>query len=157
MRTYTFEIYVALITVLLSIKKTTLTSVGISHGGGISKLCETNNITLSYTISNDVEEPSFDYSINVTGPQGQPFIRFMEQAADKNRLFQFSAKYHSGLGYLVHTVNEVSGTHNKTYWHLMRAPSEKLSVGISKFIPVDGNHLILKFSQVKSWTLSSFG
>ncbi|XP_061169875.1 uncharacterized protein LOC133179136 [Saccostrea echinata] len=106
-----------------------------------------SNITIKYTIRNQFAEPWFEYEQNVTSKAGQPFIRFMEQAADDDKNFQFSSRHSSKHGYVVEELGKdmLAGTPGLTYWRFVKAPSTVLSLDVSRYIPEDGDHLILDF------------
>ncbi|XP_062611829.1 uncharacterized protein LOC134273655 isoform X1 [Saccostrea cucullata] len=105
-----------------------------------------DDITIRYTIRNNLATPKFDFEQKVTSKAGQPFIRFMEQAADNDKNFQFSSTYYAKLGYLI----EMLGTNRTNVfglasWQFLKAPSIVLDVGVSSYIPQNGDHLILDY------------
>ncbi|XP_062611803.1 uncharacterized protein LOC134273636 [Saccostrea cucullata] len=109
-----------------------------------------SNITIKYTIRNHFAEPWFEYEQNVTSEAGQPFIRFMEQAAENDINFQFSSRHSSKQGYAVEGLGKdmLAGTPGLAHWRFLKAPSTVLSLDVSRYIPKDGDHLILDFATV---------
>ncbi|XP_061169872.1 uncharacterized protein LOC133179134 isoform X2 [Saccostrea echinata] len=104
------------------------------------------NITILYTIRNKLADPKFEYEQNVTSKAGQPFIRFMEQAADDDKNFQFSSKYYAKLGYFIEILGkDRAGVFGLAYWQFIKAPCTVLPVGVSSYIPKDGDHLIFDY------------
>ncbi|XP_048773636.2 uncharacterized protein LOC125678893 [Ostrea edulis] len=106
-----------------------------------------NNITIKYTIRNHLAEPWFQYERNVTSLAGSPFIRFMEQAADEDKNYQFSSTYYSKLGYFIEAMGKdrLAGTPGLAYWQFVLAPSTVLPVGVSSYIPKNGDHIIMNY------------
>ncbi|XP_062611831.1 uncharacterized protein LOC134273656 [Saccostrea cucullata] len=105
-------------------------------------------ITIRYTIRNNLAVPKFEYEQNVTSKAGQPFIRFMEQAAENDKNFQFSSTYYAKLGYFIQKLGKETsreGVLGLSYWQFVRAPSTVLPVGVSTYIPRDGDHIILDY------------
>ncbi|XP_061170209.1 uncharacterized protein LOC133179468 [Saccostrea echinata] len=104
------------------------------------------NITVKYTIRNKLVEPKFEYERNVTSYAGQPFIRFMEQAADDDKIYRFSSKYYGSLGYFIEKLGmDREYVPGLTYWQFLKAPSTILPVGVSTYVPMDGDHLIFDY------------
>ncbi|XP_061169874.1 uncharacterized protein LOC133179135 [Saccostrea echinata] len=105
-------------------------------------------ITVRYTIRNNLAKPNFEFEQNVTSKAGQPFIRFMEQAADDDKNFQFSSTYFAKLGYFIEKLGKEinrEGVLGLSYWQFVRAPSTVLPVGVSTYIPEDGDHIIMDY------------
>ncbi|KAL3831414.1 hypothetical protein ACJMK2_023165 [Sinanodonta woodiana] len=103
---------------------------------------------LNYTIRNNLQEPTFEYSIAIRFCR-QPFIRIMETAVNKNRNFMFSATYFPKLGYFIDAINGVRGFYNvnKTWWAFLKAPDTMLPVGVSSYYPANRDHIIFNFTQ----------
>nr|XP_011426276.2 uncharacterized protein LOC105327471 [Crassostrea gigas] len=103
------------------------------------------NITITYTIRNTFSEPWYVYERNVTSSDGQPFIRFMEQAADDDTNYKFSTTYDSKHGYVILGLGKEGqcGGSSLTSWQFKKGPSTILSTDVSRYIPEDGDHLIM--------------
>ncbi|XP_061179557.1 ficolin-1-like [Saccostrea echinata] len=89
------------------------------------------DITIKYTIRNTVAEPMFKYEQKVTSKAGQPFIRFMEQAAENDKNFQFSATCYGKMGYFIEKLGGKESVTGLSYWQFKKAPSTVLGVGNS--------------------------
>nr|XP_022320079.1 uncharacterized protein LOC111122580 [Crassostrea virginica] len=111
---------------------------------GISKA---KNITITYTIRNHFIEPWFEHERNVTSSAGQPFIRFMEQAATDDVNYEFSSRYQSKVGYVITELGKdrLAGGSGFTSWQLTKAPSTILPIDVSRYIPEGGDHLVMDY------------
>ncbi|KAL3831411.1 hypothetical protein ACJMK2_023162 [Sinanodonta woodiana] len=103
---------------------------------------------LTYTIRNQVQAPTFEYSLEIPFCN-QSFIRIMERAVDENANYRFTATYFPSWGYFIDAINGVKGfyTVNQTWWQFLKAPDSMLPVGVSYYYPDDGDHIIFNFIQ----------
>ncbi|KAJ8300852.1 hypothetical protein KUTeg_022371 [Tegillarca granosa] len=104
-------------------------------------------VTVTYEARNFLRKPTFDNKIKVALSKGQPFIRFMEKAADTDpkMRFNFTATYYPNLGYFINKLNNVQSD-RCAYWLLLKPPNIPTKKGVSSYIPVNGETLIFNFT-----------
>ncbi|ESP00846.1 hypothetical protein LOTGIDRAFT_173037 [Lottia gigantea] len=74
--------------------------------------------------------------------------RHLEEAADLNPKFMFSATYNPGKGFIIKSINRQLATYelDKTYWDL-QVNNKSISMGISKYVPKDGDNILFNFTR----------
>ncbi|CAG5115607.1 unnamed protein product [Candidula unifasciata] len=119
--------------------------------------CKTygKHINVKIIARNDLVEPNFEEEVTISSQPQSPLIYFLEQAAELNGAFNFSATYYPTLGYFIDTINGVRGfKENKTFWHIISVDRlGSLECGSSSFIPINNDIILFNFT---TWAQAGF-
>ncbi|XP_033013656.1 cobalamin binding intrinsic factor isoform X2 [Lacerta agilis] len=104
------------------------------------------NITVHYTVINQLIGPYFNYSITVKVPKGSVLLAALEAAQSVNpTIFSFQTESTS-WGPMVISIHGVNGsTDDKTYWQFLSG-EKPLDQGVGSYKPTDNEHIVAKFS-----------
>ncbi|XP_028561529.2 cobalamin binding intrinsic factor [Podarcis muralis] len=104
------------------------------------------NITVHYTVINQLIGPYFNYSITVKVPKGSVLLAALEAAQRVNpTIFSFQTESTS-WGPMVISIHGVNGsTDDKTYWQFLSG-EKPLDQGVGSYKPTDNEHIVAKFS-----------
>lgn len=111
------------------------------------------SISVNLIVRNMYQEPYFERQIEVKDKPQRELLHHLEQAANMNDAFKFTAKYFGSMGYMITTINGLSAfTDDKTYWELLEHPTgNSLSLGVSSYVPMDGETVVFNFT---TWAVS---
>ncbi|XP_005109253.1 uncharacterized protein LOC101856133 [Aplysia californica] len=107
-----------------------------------------NPISVTLKLNNQFKTPYFEYEVKVNNHPQRELIYMMQQAADKNPAFKFSADYFASLGFSISTINGLSASvDDKTYWALLDHPSGAAKkLGVSSYIPLNNEVIMFNFT-----------
>lgn len=105
-----------------------------------------SNITVNYTITNEVRGKHFSYSTEVEVPAGSVLLVVLEEAQKSNKTI-FSFKTESTFwGPMVVSIHGLAASENdRTFWQFFNG-SVPLQEGVGTYKPQDGEHIRAVFS-----------
>lgn len=128
-----------------------------SSGTIINACCQCGQpISLSLVVSNQIQEPFFEYRSEIKGIRQRELLHHLEEASLKSVNFRFSSEHFGSLGYMITKINGLAAsTENKTYWHISSLPIgltefQSLPLGMSFYIPADNEIVSFNFTSYES-------
>ncbi|XP_056387704.1 cobalamin binding intrinsic factor-like [Hyla sarda] len=108
---------------------------------------EAQQISVEYTIVNDLIGENFKYSIVVSVKEGSTLLEVMEKAKQLDpKHFSFQTET-SSWGSFVTSINNLGGsTNDKTYWQFF-SDVTPLSEGVGTYKPSNKEHILAIFSK----------
>ncbi|NXC35458.1 IF factor, partial [Campylorhamphus procurvoides] len=106
----------------------------------------TTNITVHYSITNELQGEHFHYSTWVTVPLGSRLLKVLEKAEEQDpEIFSFETKQTS-WGPMVVSIHGLGANDNdRTYWQFLSS-GKPLDEGVGSYKPKDGEHIKAIFS-----------
>lgn len=107
----------------------------------------------TYTINNQLQEPFFSESQMMCIKDGEKLIYYMEEAVRKkpNTYKNFTATYSSHCGYFIDAINGVVDRYkqNGTFWSILNTTNHPIELGVSSYIPKDGETITFNFTKYR--------
>ncbi|RUS91571.1 hypothetical protein EGW08_000686 [Elysia chlorotica] len=113
-----------------------------SSGATVNACCHCGQaISVSVLVSNQIQEPFFEYRTEVKERPQRELIHLLEDASTQDMRFRFHAQHYGSMGYAITTINDLAASAvNKTYWMISSHPEgfdapRSLPLGVSSYIP----------------------
>ncbi|CAL1540363.1 unnamed protein product [Lymnaea stagnalis] len=107
-------------------------------------------INLTIIARNQLREPHFELKATLVNRQQRQLLFMVEDAARIVDGFnRFKATYYAGLGYLIDTIQGITGSIvEKTFWHMISINSTvgSFKCGASDYVPNNGETIMFNFT-----------
>nr|UTK45825.1 hypothetical protein [Crepidula fornicata] len=106
--------------------------------------------TVTLRAINGLKKPTFDITTTVQCQASTTLLDIMQLAADQDTQFRFIVKYFDKtLGYYVLGINGAVCDYDqdKMFWQILDGNGEPTTVGVSSYIPWDGETVTFKIVQ----------
>lgn len=104
---------------------------------------------LTYTITNEIQDPKFNESMELAIVAKKNLLYYMEQSVLTNpeQFKRFTATFSSPYGYFIDSLNGLAGNWaaNQTWWQILNQDGP-LQVGVYSYIPQGGDSILFNFT-----------
>ncbi|KAL8566109.1 hypothetical protein ACOMHN_051835 [Nucella lapillus] len=106
--------------------------------------CRDQPSKVTLHVLNVLKEPRVDSRVEVDNTSQQYLLGIMEQASKTSTDWRFSVTYFDqSLGFSLDTYHGVTANYtlDRTYWSILGGDNKPIPLGISSYVPVDGDQI----------------